>query len=403
MIFNMMGGGGTAGSGSGAGLNFKIVGGTTQPANPSENTIWVNTDADITGWMFSAKNPFIGEIVESASVLSGTVDTSVLNQTGYSFRKVNDGKAVMAFFNSDSSVGVMLVSRDRDACKISKVPKITTIDTTTTIEAENNFIYDGDTYYYAYILFNKTMYYILDAEPIDCTSYAVLANALATTYNIDNKVWIKSGEISTVSFNALKKNGITVYPISAKQYINGTWDGKTAQSFQNGEWVEWLPEGALYWHGNECVDITGGWTSKAWKMQSDAGGTSSDETFTITRNPDNLTFTKTGLYGAVMHTVNKIDLTNAKAIHFNGEMYAGGTNYYWARFCVWSSITGSFWSTNAVAVQNGVVGEVVKEFSLDVSSLDGTYYVGFGIYSGNDEYEKNNYVKVEELYLEVEE
>ena len=240
MIFNMSGGGGIAGSGSGAGLNFKVVGGTTQPSNPSENTIWVNTDKEIAGWIFSAKNPFIGEIVESASVLSGTVGTSVLNKTGYSFRKVNDGKAVMAFFNSDSSVGVMLVSRDRDACKISKVPKITTIDTTTTIEAKNSFIYDGETYYYAYILFNKTMYYILDAEPIDCTSYAVLANALAPTYNIDNKVWIKSGEISTVSFNALKKNGIIIYPLCAKQYIDGTWVGKTAKSYQEGEWVEWM-------------------------------------------------------------------------------------------------------------------------------------------------------------------
>lgn len=249
MIFNMTGGGGSA-----AGLNFKVVGGTTQPSNPSENTIWVNTDKEITGWIFSAKNPFIGEIVESAGVLSGTVGTSVLNQTGYSFRKVNDGKAVMAFFNSDSSVGVMLVSRDRDACKISKVPKITTIDTTTTIEAENNFIYDGDTYYYAYILFNKTMYYILDAEPIDCTSYTVLANALAPTYNIDNKVWIKSGEISTVSFNALKKNGIMIYPLSAKQYISGAWTTVTAMTYQGEQWVDWILY--LYNQGVKNVDWT---------------------------------------------------------------------------------------------------------------------------------------------------
>lgn len=396
MIFNMTGGGGIAGSGSGAGLNFKVVGGTTQPSNPSENTIWVNTDKEITGWIFSAKNPFIGEIVESASVLSGTVGTSALNQTGYSFRKVNDGKAVAAFFNSSSSVGVMLVSRDMDACKISKVPKITTIDTTTTIEAENSFIYDGETYYYAYILFNKAMYYILDAEPIDCTSYAVLANALAPTYNIDNKVWIKSGEISAVSFNALKKNGIMVYPLCAKQYVDGAWVGKAAKSFQNGEWVEWLPEGALYWHGNECVDITGGWACKAWKMQPDAGGSASSETFEIARNSDHLMFTKTGLYGAVMYAANPIDLTNVKTIRFKGEMYSGTSNDYWARFCVWSSINGSYWSSNAVATKNGVKGKTTTEFSLDVSAIDdGEYYIGFGIYN------KDCYVKVEELCMEV--
>lgn len=44
------------GSGS-AGVNFKIVGGTTQPTAAQENTIWVNTDTTISGWAFSASAP----------------------------------------------------------------------------------------------------------------------------------------------------------------------------------------------------------------------------------------------------------------------------------------------------------------------------------------------------------
>lgn len=43
--------------GGGTGLNFKVVGGTTQPLNPRENTIWINTDQKITGWIFSATEP----------------------------------------------------------------------------------------------------------------------------------------------------------------------------------------------------------------------------------------------------------------------------------------------------------------------------------------------------------
>ena len=50
MILNMAGGGS-------AGLNFKVVGGTTQPASPAENTIWVNTDTAITDWVFSSTQP----------------------------------------------------------------------------------------------------------------------------------------------------------------------------------------------------------------------------------------------------------------------------------------------------------------------------------------------------------
>lgn len=50
MIFNVSGGGGIA-------LNFKVVGGTAQPSDPGENTIWVNTDTDISGWVFTAEDP----------------------------------------------------------------------------------------------------------------------------------------------------------------------------------------------------------------------------------------------------------------------------------------------------------------------------------------------------------
>ena len=39
------------------GLNFNVVGGTTEPASPYENLFWVNTEATITSWIFSATEP----------------------------------------------------------------------------------------------------------------------------------------------------------------------------------------------------------------------------------------------------------------------------------------------------------------------------------------------------------
>lgn len=41
----------------GAGLNFKVVGSTTAPASPKENTLWVNTDVAIGEYQFSAAIP----------------------------------------------------------------------------------------------------------------------------------------------------------------------------------------------------------------------------------------------------------------------------------------------------------------------------------------------------------
>ena len=38
-------------------LNFEVVGGTAAPADPGENTIWVDTDTPVTGWHFGAAEP----------------------------------------------------------------------------------------------------------------------------------------------------------------------------------------------------------------------------------------------------------------------------------------------------------------------------------------------------------
>ena len=42
---------------SGGGLNFTVVGGTVQPENPAENTIWISTETEITGWVFDVNEP----------------------------------------------------------------------------------------------------------------------------------------------------------------------------------------------------------------------------------------------------------------------------------------------------------------------------------------------------------
>ena len=47
---------GNGGSGGSAGLNFQVVG-NPQPATAKENTIWIDTDTEITSWIFSATQP----------------------------------------------------------------------------------------------------------------------------------------------------------------------------------------------------------------------------------------------------------------------------------------------------------------------------------------------------------
>ena len=119
--------------GGGGGLNFKVVGGTVQPASPSENMIWVNTSVSITSWIFSTTAP---------------------------------------------------------------------------------------------------------------TSPAA------------GMVWFATGNSSSVAFNAVKKNGIWVYPAGCQQYVSGAWVTKTAKTYQSGAWKDW--QLILYKAGAKRVKFTDG-------------------------------------------------------------------------------------------------------------------------------------------------
>ena len=238
------------GSGGGTSLNFKVVG-NPEPVNPSENTIWVNTDVKITVYVFSAVEP---------------------------------------------------------------------------------------------------------ADPVD------------------GMVWISTSTSSLVEFNALKKNGIQVYPISAKQYVGGAWVGVTAKTRQNGAWVDWW-DGYLFKNGDEYESVTGGWVSapKAYNAGTNAVAakiTKADGTITASPNGDG---------GCILYTANKIDLSGYSTLIFDGKVSNATAYESLANMRVWSEI-GSYSTSNAVAtasLQRNVDGEV----TLDVSGLDGEYYIGFGLYA----------------------
>lgn len=51
-------------------------------------------------------------------------------------------------------------------------------------------------------------------------------------------VWFPMDTASPVKFDALKKNGIQVFPGSAKQYIGGVLSSKVASIYQNDAWTQ---------------------------------------------------------------------------------------------------------------------------------------------------------------------
>lgn len=212
---------------------------------------------------------------------------------------------------------------------------------------------------------------------VPITSYIFSATEPeAPTDGKDGMVWISTGTSSTVEFNALKKNGIQVYPLSAKQYVGGAWVDKTAKSWQGGEWVDWW-NGELYKAGNEYEFITGGWIASTWKVDN-----LSSVTPTVTRSEDSIvvavsTPSSSGTCGT-LRTTNKIDLSVAKRLHFEFDINIPDGAI---KFFVASGATSDV--VNVVAM--GSIGNTTAtKYDLDVSAInDGSYYIGVQVSAFN--------------------
>lgn len=243
----MLGRTNTGGGGSG-GLNFQVIGGTTAPNNPKENTIWVNTSTKITDWVFSATQP------------------------------------------SNPSNGM---------------------------------------------------------------------------------VWFSTGTSSTAAFNALKKNGIQVYPISTKQYVSGAWVDKTAKSWQNGAWVEWFARTYLFKDGNTYEDITGGWIA----VNGSAG----------VINSNNNIYLYTSTTGAInsLGTEKEVYKGNytrlcAEVVAVNTYAAAPGTTFIATRD------RGSYAGSSEIGE---VQGAPVGTWTIDISTAPDKFYVSCYVYRGGESLE----------------
>lgn len=179
-------------------------------------------------------------------------------------------------------------------------------------------------------------------------------------------IWITIGTSSTVEFNALKKNGIQVYPISAKQYVGGAWAEVTAKSYQNGKWANWICY--LLSNDNLHEEVTGGWElSDGYTFEKQPDGT-----FYLARS-------SSATYDPI-NTKNKIDVTNyTKAIM--KQKSASKANV--------STIEIVGFETHA---NNTLTGQ--EDIALDISEISGDVYIGLTVSQGHNCY-------IEEVRLEA--
>jgi hypothetical protein len=246
--------------------------------------------------------------------------------------------------------------------------------------------------YHAFYTADKTLISTVERKK-DTTTYEVPAGAVyvrLTVYNSrdplsfvatigmkDGFVWFLTGASSTVAYNALKKNDIEVYPMSAKQYIGGAWVDVSAKSCQNGEWVDWW-NGELFSYGNEFEAVTGGWISTpALYNKSGDGSSGTDMTPTKNSNGGYTLYHGGSTKGVIWHTANPIDVTDVKEIKFVGSLSASNGNH--VGLALYSKI--EFCIQNRAAYLTGVLQHGTH--TLNVAEVSGEYYVGFHVYNAS--------------------
>lgn len=182
-------------------------------------------------------------------------------------------------------------------------------------------------------------------------------------YHQEGTVWISTGTSSPVPFNALKKNSVMVYPISAKQHVSGAWVDKEAESYQGGEWHDWTTYiYNLGWDAASGLNVASGSGAPNISVGTSGGY------LTLSRPTTWNSWAK-----AV--TPETYDLTGVDTIYCETGSMASWSGSP-VRFGVAKS--GDSLPTAAVSLT-----ESNTVYSLDVSALSGEYVVGFFGYNGD--------------------
>ena len=181
---------------------------------------------------------------------------------------------------------------------------------------------------------------------------------------VDYDVWFPVGTSSTVEFNALKKGGIQVYPLSAQQMVSGVLKDVTAKSYQGGVWKEWI----------EVIDFDlTNWTKKnPYPSRSYTQGTYdlSSKTLkgSITKDYQHVVLVKNEKMNfQSANTLNMI-YSLSKNMSSNGAIFV--------------KLSSSFSdpADNTCVVNQRITEQATnKEISIDVSSVNSSYYLWIGL------------------------
>ena len=331
MIFNESGG---------TSLNFKVIGGVTEPTNPKENTIWVNTDKKLTSWHFGAEEPDVYNIqpmvpgdpwnlvaphsLQEGDIINFTIPATVSG-------------TFEAIRICDPVTNKQYCVRESSGSVVAAWP----VGTKVGVRISNVRHQVGD-------------------WGGQGTAFLM---ASGSYYHEEGTVWITTGTSSTAPFNALKKNGIMVYPLSAKQYISGAFVNVTAKSHRNDEWVEWVEY--VFRAGN---GLSG--EAKTWH-EDRASISINNEAISVSYTAQSTGFTSVA-------KGEPIDVSNYSVLCIEATTTETHASTYAQRFGLTKNAHSSgYGSLNWAAEKKFTANNTKTVYRLDISNLTGEYYLWF--------------------------
>ena len=219
----------------------------------------------------------------------------------------------------------------------------------------------------------ENMIWVNTGDPISSHVFS----SMDTPSGYDGRVWIKTGVRSGVQMNLLKprsispgipKADITICPLSASQYIGGTWVNRVAKVYQGGVWKNTY----VYAYDNSPVP---GFTVQT--------GTSGTGNVTVTANPMRAySNNSNGGSGWVYVSVDLSGFTTLVMVgNFIAGLYSGNAIGVFQSFSAGSSLSPIVGRAGATS---SIVPSVTNAtFTFDVSALKGTYLIGGKVYSGS--------------------
>ncbi len=215
---------------------------------------------------------------------------------------------------------------------------------------------------------------------------------------VEGRVWFKVSTFSDGAFNAVKQNGLWVYPNPCKQYISGSWAAKDTQIYSDGAWKEFYQ----YLYNNGTVSALGsglGTNSCKWYP-----GTTYYDIANIQRGADYIRFYSSDTYshGIAIWTTSKVDLTDFTSLKVNITS-ASSNNASTIKLAAYisptlPSNTSSYTNRIAAAAWNLTSGAGVLEVSL--SSVTGSYYVILGYSQNGAQSTNTGDVRFNKIWLE---